>query len=72
MNNKLAAENKRIIEHDGEDAEVSRIVKIVIKSTSGFGPIDQAYNDKITITPESISYEYKPYEETDSNPRIIF
>ena len=32
--------------------------KIVIKSTSGFCPVDYAYNDKLTITANSIAYEY--------------
>ena len=41
--------------------------KIVIKSTSGFCPVDYAYNDKLTITANSIAYEYKPYLESDSS-----
>lgn len=32
--------------------------KIVIKSTSGFCPVEYAYNDKLTITANSIAYEY--------------
>lgn len=31
--------------------------KIVIKSTSGFCPVDYAYSDKLTIMPNSIAYE---------------
>lgn len=34
------------------------IVRIVIKGASGYCPADEAYNDKVTITPGSISYEF--------------
>ena len=37
------------------------IVKIIIKGASGYGPVDEAYEDKVTITASSISYEYKPH-----------
>ncbi len=40
--------------------------RIVIKSTSGYCPVDYAYRDKLTITPNSIAYEYKPYLEGDN------
>ncbi len=40
--------------------------KIVIKSTSGYCPVDYAYSDKLTITSNSIAYEYKPYLEGDN------
>ena len=40
--------------------------KIVIKSASGYCPVDYAYRDKLTITPNSIAYEYKPYLEDDN------
>lgn len=45
------------------------IVRIVIKGSSGYCCFDEAFNDKVTITPESISYEYLPYIETDINPK---
>ena len=45
------------------------IVKIVIKGTSGYCRIDEAYKDKVTITPESINYEYVPAVETEMNPK---
>ncbi len=45
------------------------IIQIVIKGASGYGCIDEAYNDKVTITSESISYEYVPYVETEINPK---
>lgn len=44
------------------------ITRIVIKGVSGYGPADEAYNDKVTITPTSISYEYKPLYESELNP----
>lgn len=44
--------------------------KIVIKSTSGFCPVDYAYSDKLTITPNSIAYEYKPYLENDNSLNV--
>ena len=44
------------------------ITRIVIKGNSGYGPADEAYNDKVTITPTSISYEYKPMYESELNP----
>ena len=43
------------------------VVRILIKGTSGYCSIVNAYSDKVTITPNSISYEYKPYEEMDAN-----
>lgn len=42
------------------------IVSIIIKGASGYGPIDEAYEDKIVITSSSISYEYKPHSESNS------
>ena len=44
------------------------IIKIVIKGCSGYGPVDMAYDDKLTLTQTSISYEYKPYMESETNP----
>ncbi len=35
-------------------------VRIVIKGSSGYGPIDEAYEDKVTICNDAISYEFKP------------
>lgn len=43
------------------------IIKIVIKGCSGYGPVDMAYDDKLTLTPTSIGYEYKPYLESELN-----
>lgn len=46
---------------------VKYIARIVIKGASGYGSADEAYNDKVTITPTSISYEYKPMYESELN-----
>lgn len=46
---------------------MKRIIKVVIKGCSGYGPVDMAYDDKLTLTPTSISYEYKPYVESENN-----
>lgn len=42
------------------------VIRIVIKGESGYGPIDEAYTDKVTIDRESIRYEYKPMVESNS------
>ncbi len=47
---------------------MKHIVKIVIKGASGYCSAYEAYNDKVTITPASISYEYKPMYESEINP----
>ena len=41
------------------------IIRVTIKSESGYGCIDDAYSEKITITPSSVSYEYKPAIESE-------
>lgn len=46
---------------------MSEICKITIKGASGYGPIDEAYNDKLTICAESIRYEYTPMVENENN-----
>ena len=45
------------------------IIRIVIRGSSGYCCSDEAFNDKVTITPDSISYEYVPYMETEVNPK---
>ena len=45
------------------------IIQIVIEGTSGFGSIDNAYRDKVTVTPDFIAYEYTPYRETPAAPK---
>ena len=43
------------------------IIRITIKGGSGYGPIDEAYSDKVTIDRDSIRYEYKPVVESEIN-----
>lgn len=45
------------------------IVRIVIKGASGYCCFHDAFNDKVTLTGESISYEYIPSIETEMNPK---
>ncbi|WP_455821945.1 hypothetical protein [Clostridium butyricum] len=47
---------------------MSEISKIVIKGESGYCCVDEAYTDKVTVTWQSISYEYNPIFETEINP----
>ena len=49
---------------------MEKIAKIVIKGGSGFCHISEAYEDKVTLTENSFSYEYKPKEESKINPSI--
>ncbi len=43
------------------------IIRIVIKGSSGYGPVDEAYSDKVTIDRDSIRYEYTPVVECELN-----
>ena len=43
------------------------IIRIVIKGGSGYGSVDEAYSDKVTIDRDSISYEYNPVVESEIN-----
>ena len=45
------------------------IIRIVIKGSSGYCCYDEAYNDKVTITEDSISYEYIPVLESEVNQK---
>ena len=47
-----------------------KIIKIVIKGESGYGPVDEAYTDKVTITDSSIKYEYKPHPSSESKTNM--
>ena len=47
---------------------MKEIIKVVIKGGSGYGPADEAYNDKVTIEQKGISYEYIPVFESETNP----
>lgn len=46
---------------------MKEIARIIIKGESGYGCIDDAYSDKITITPDSICYLYKPAIESETH-----
>ena len=39
---------------------ILKIVKIIIKSKSGYGPEEHEYKDKIMLTEDSISYDFIP------------
>lgn len=49
---------------------MKEIVRIIIKSSSGYCDIESAYNDKLTITKSSIKYEYFPLSVSDINDII--
>ncbi len=42
------------------------IIRIVIKGALGYGCADDAYEDKVTLTDSSISYEYTPHPMSES------
>ena len=46
---------------------MAEIIRIIIKGGSGYGPVDEAYSDKVTIERDSIRYEYEPAVESDIN-----
>ena len=46
---------------------IMKIVRITIKGASGYGPSDEAYKDKVTLTESSISYEYKLIDDTEGH-----
>lgn len=48
---------------------MAEVVEMVFQSVSGNCPVDFAYADKMTITPEEISYTYTPYEESRMHPK---
>lgn len=49
---------------------MEKIIRIIIKGASGYGPVDEAYEDKLTITSSSISYEYTPHPQSESDTNI--
>jgi len=48
-------------------SDLKEIIRITIKSTSGYCPLDLAYEDKMVIAKDSFAYEYKPYLETEEH-----
>lgn len=47
---------------------MTEIIKIVITGSFGYCHVDEAFNDKLSITPDSISYQYIPMVESELNP----
>ena len=45
-------------------------MRITIKGESCYGPVDEAFSDKITITNSSIKYEYKPHPSSKLETNI--
>ncbi len=48
--------------------KAKEIIRIVIKGSSGYGPVKEAFEDKVVITRDSIRYEYTPYLASETNP----
>lgn len=48
---------------------MNEIIKVVIKGVSGFCCEDEAYHDRLIITPDGLNYEYIPLVESDINPK---
>ena len=48
---------------------MNEIIKVVIKGASGFCCEDEAYHDRLVITPEGMNYEYIPLIESEINPK---
>ncbi len=42
---------------------MKEIIKIIISGASGYCCANEAYNDKVTLEKNSISYSYKPLFE---------
>lgn len=49
-----------------KEVNMPDVIRIIIKGASGYGPVDEAYEDKLVITSSSISYEYKPHPMSQS------
>ena len=48
--------------------KAKEIIRVVIKGSSGYGPVEEAFEDKVAITRDSIRYEYTPYLASETNP----
>ena len=42
-------------------------IRIIIKGSSGYGPYDETYEDKVTISADSIRYEFIPKVQSPKN-----
>ena len=47
---------------------MKEVTKIMIEGASGFGPIEEGYNDKLIIGQAFIEYLYQPAQESPLNP----
>ena len=43
---------------------MKEVTRITIKGSSGYGPYDEAYEDKVTISSDTIRYEFIPKVQT--------
>lgn len=58
---------------DPNQAKPMKATRITIKGSSGYCPVDVAFHDRVSLTPHSIEYTYKPYYESELNrPRRWF
>ncbi|MGO5337813.1 hypothetical protein ACTQZS_13605 [Bilifractor sp. LCP19S3_H10] len=58
---------------DPKHGNLMKIIRITIKGSSGYCPVDIAFQDRISLTPHSIEYTYKPYYQSEMNrPRKWF
>ena len=52
---------------DNEGTNMTDITTISIGRTSDFGSVEDSFYEELTVTYDSISYEYKPGMETEFN-----
>lgn len=56
-----------------DHANPVKTTRITIKGSSGYCPMDAAFHDRVSLTPHSIEYTYKPdYECGTNRPRKWF
>ena len=53
-----------------KEVNMPDIIRIIIKGASGYGPVDEAYEDKLVITSSSIGYKYKLHPKSQSEMNI--
>ena len=49
---------------------MKEVTRVTLKGFSGYGPYDEGYTDKLTLTQDFVSYECIPNFESDVNPHI--
>lgn len=58
---------------DPKHGNPMQATRITIKGSSGYCPVDIAFHDRVSLTPHSIDYTYKPYYQSEMNrPRRWF